>query len=78
MKNLSNDDLWAIVAPFPPKHRPHPKGGLPFVADRAALIGMVVVLRRGILWTTPPLEVGCGAGVTCWRRLRDWHQGVRK
>jgi transposase len=21
-----------------------------------------------------PLEMGCGSGVTCWRRLRDWQQ----
>jgi hypothetical protein len=21
----------------------------------------------------PPGELGCGSGVTCWRRLRDWH-----
>jgi transposase len=24
-----------------------------------------------------PQELGCGSGVTCWRRLRDWpHAGV--
>jgi transposase len=21
-----------------------------------------------------PQEMGCGAGMTCWRRLRDWQQ----
>jgi transposase len=21
-----------------------------------------------------PIELGCGSGVTCWRRLRDWTQ----
>lgn len=21
-----------------------------------------------------PQEMGCGSGVTCWRRLRDWHE----
>jgi transposase len=26
-----------------------------------------------------PLEMGCGSGMTCWRRLRDWQQaGVRQ
>jgi len=20
-----------------------------------------------------PQEMGCGSGMTCWRRLRDWH-----
>jgi hypothetical protein len=21
-----------------------------------------------------PQELGCGSGMTCWRRLRDWQQ----
>jgi len=21
-----------------------------------------------------PQEMGCGSGMTCWRRLRDWHK----
>src|SRR5436309_16045522 len=26
----------------------------------------------GIPWQMFPQELGCGAGMTCWRRLRDW------
>ena len=26
----------------------------------------------GIPWELLPQEMGCGSGVTCWRRLRDW------
>lgn len=74
MKKLIDDELWAIVEPLLPAHRPHPKGGRPFVDDRAALTGIVFVLKSGIPWTMLPAELGCGAGVTCWRRLRDWHQ----
>jgi len=22
----------------------------------------------------PPQELGCGSGMTCWRRLRDWQE----
>jgi transposase len=28
----------------------------------------------GISWEMLPQEMGCGSGVTCWRRLRDWQQ----
>lgn len=42
--------------------------------DRAALTGIVFVLRTGIQWRELPSEMGCGSGVTCWRRLRDWQQ----
>jgi hypothetical protein len=33
--------------------------------------------RRGrVPWRLlPARELGCGSGVTCWRRLRDWQQG---
>jgi transposase len=41
------------------------------VGDRAALAGIVFVLRTGVAWRDLPKGFGC-AGVTCWRRLRDW------
>lgn len=72
MKRLIDDELWALVHPLLPPHAPHPKGGRPFVDDRAALTGIVFVLRSGIPWEMLPGELGCGSGVTCWRRLRDW------
>lgn len=40
--------------------------------DRAALGGIVFVLRHGLRWRDLPVELGCGSGVTCWRRLRRW------
>ena len=27
-----------------------------------------------IPWEFPPQELGFGSGMTCWRRLRDWHE----
>ena len=71
-KPLVSDDLWAVVAPLLPAEPPKPKGGRPRVPDRAALTGIVFVLRSGIPWEMLPQELGCGSGVTCWRRLRDW------
>ena len=72
---LISDGLWAIVAPLLPPEPPKPKGGRPrTISDRAALTGIVVVLRSGIPWEMLPQELGCGSGMTCWRRLRDWQR----
>jgi len=69
-----DDELWAIIAPLVPPERPKPKGGRPRVSDRAALEGIVYVLRTGIGWEHLPRELGCGSGMTCWRRLREWQR----
>jgi transposase len=71
-KPLVSDELWAIVAPLLPPEPPKPKGGRPRVPDRAALTGIIFVLKTGIQWEMLPQEMECGSGVTCWRRLRDW------
>ncbi len=70
--SLVSDDLWAVVAPLLPVEPPKPKGGRPRVPDRAALTGIIFVLKSGIPWEMLPQELGCGSGMTCWRRLRDW------
>ena len=72
-KQLVTDELWAIIEPLLPKEPPKPKGGRPRVPDRAALTGILFVLKTGIPWEYLPREMGCGSGMTCWRRLRDWH-----
>jgi transposase len=71
-KPLLPDDLWAEIAPLIPPGPPKPKGGRPRVPDRAALTGIIFVLKSGIPWELLPREMGCGSGMTCWRRLRDW------
>ena len=70
---LVPDDLWAAVAPLLPPARRKPKGGRPPIPDRAALAGILFVLKSGIPWEMLPAEMGCGSGMSCWRRLRDWH-----
>ena len=69
---LVPDDLWAAVEPLLPPARPRPKGGRPPIPNRAALTGIVFVLKTGIQWEDLPAEMGCGSGMSCWRRLRDW------
>ena len=71
-KPLVTDDLWALIKPLIPKRPARPKGGRPPVGDREALTGILFVLRTGIPWEYLPQEMGCGSGMTCWRRLRDW------
>ena len=71
---LISDDLWNLIAPLLPPLRSKPKGGRPRVPDRDCLRGIVFVLRSGIPWEMLPQELGCGSGMTCWRRLRDWQE----
>ena len=69
---LVSDELWAYITPLLPPHPPQPKGGNSWKPDRPARCGILDVLRTGIGWNDLPLELGCGSGSTCWRRLRDW------
>lgn len=73
-KQLVSDELWDQIAPLLPAEPPKPKGGRPRIPDRQALAGIVFVLKTGIPWEDLPQEMGCGSGMTCWRRLRDWQQ----
>ena len=73
-KALIAEELWEIIEPLLPPEPPKPKGGRPRIPDRAALTGIVFVLRSGLQWEMLPQEMGCGSGMTCWRRLRDWHK----
>lgn len=76
-KPLLTDELWERIQPLLPPEQPKPKGGRPRIPDRAALTGILFVLRSGIGWEYLPREMGCGSGMSCWRRLRDWeHAGV--
>ena len=73
-KPLLSDRLWAVIEPLIPPEPPKLRGGRPRISDRAALTGILFVLRSGTPWELLPREMGCGSGMTCWRRLRDWQR----
>jgi transposase len=62
-KLLVSDDLWAAIAPLLPPEPPKPKGGRPRLPDRAALTGILFVLKTGLPWEYLPAEMGCGSGM---------------
>ena len=73
-KPILDDDLWTVIEPLLPAPKPrrfrHP--GRKPISHRQALTGILFVLKTGIGWEDLPQELGCGSGMTCWRRLRDW------
>ena len=78
-KSLLDDELWELIEPVLPPDVVKPKGGRPPLDNRRVLTGIVFVLKTGIPWEYLPQELGCGCGMTCWRRLHAWQQaGVWK
>jgi transposase len=76
-KPLLSDELWAEIEPWLPPPPLRPKGGRRRLDYRKALTGIIFVLKTGIPWEDLPQEMGCGSGMTCWRRLEEWQrQGV--
>lgn len=68
------DDLWELLEPVLPPDKPKGSNGRPAVPNRNALTGILFVLRTGIPWEDLPQEMGCGSGMTCWRRLEAWQE----
>ena len=70
---LIPDALWEEAERLLPAHPPSPKGGRPRVSDRACLTALTYLLREGCTYRGLPCrELGCGSGVTVWRRLQEW------
>ena len=73
-KQLITDELWAVIKPLLPPEPEKLRGGRPRVPDRDVLRGILFVLSTGLPWEYLPPEMGCGSGMTCWRRLKEWHE----
>ena len=79
-KPILDDELWELIEPLlpPAKPRRFRYPGRKPIDNRKALTGILFVLRTGIGWEYLPQEMGCGSGMTCWRRLRDGQKaGIR-
>ncbi len=74
-KVLVGEELWGLVEPLIPKvERRHRFPGRKRIDDRKVLTGILFVLQTGIPWEYLPQEMGCGSGMTCWRRLKEWQE----
>ena len=75
-KPILDDDLWALIEPLlpPAKQRRHRYPGRKPLDNRAVLTGILFILQTGLRWDLLPREMGCGSGMSCWRRLRDWQE----
>jgi transposase len=71
---IVSDEPWSLIEPFLPGPGAKQVEGRPRVPDRQALRRILLVLHTGIQWECLPQELGFGSGMTCWRRLRDWHE----
>ena len=74
-KKLVSDELWSQVEPLLPKHEPTPKGGRLRIPDRAALTGIIFVLKTGMPWEDLPEEMGCGSGAQTSGLAESWCLG---
>lgn len=73
---LLPDALWERIEPLlvPLKPRRFRFPGRKPLTHRQALTGILFVLRTGIRWNDLPLELGCGSGSACRKRLQAWQQ----
>ncbi|ATB51541.1 transposase [Corallococcus macrosporus DSM 14697] len=68
-RELVPDARWKRMAPLRPRRRHAPTRGRARCDDRAALRGIMFVLKTGIAWEDLRAEVFGVSGITCWRRL---------
>lgn len=69
------DEAWERIRPLIPGRAERVPRGRARLDDRAVLDGIVHVLMTGIGWCALPKSLGCGSGMTCWRRWREWQSG---
>ncbi len=73
-REILPEELWTLIEPLLPPDKEPKSNGRPAVPNRGALTGILFVLRTGIPWEYLPQEMGCGSGMTCWRRLAKWQE----
>jgi transposase len=74
-EEVLTDQLWErleLLLPAHPRRFRYP--GRKRADDRAALEGILYVIRTGIGWNRLPTALFGASGATCWRRLTEWHE----
>jgi len=74
-REIVKEELWKKIEPLLPPEKPKGSNGRPPISNRQAFTAIVFVLKTGIPWEDLPQEMGCGCGMTAWRRLEKW-QGL--
>ena len=73
-KPILPDSVWWLVEPLVSGSSDRHSSGRRPITDRRTLTGILYVLLLGVPWDQLPYEMGCGAGMTCLRRLRRWQR----
>ena len=78
VKQLVPDELWMIIEPLLPPEPPKPNGGRPRVPDRAALAGIIYVLKSGIPWGMLASTLASGSRTRCSGRTVSELRATRR
>jgi transposase len=71
---IVSDGLWERIEPLLPQvERNLRYPGRKRLDNRQVMCGILFVLYTAIPWEFLPQELGFGSGMTCWRRLAEWH-----
>ena len=63
-KPIFADQLWLLLEPLITNHKRRLRySERKLIPDRAALTGILLVLKTGIGWEYLPQEIGCGNGM---------------
>jgi transposase len=74
-EQVLTDQLWKRLEPLvPTPARRYRFPGRRRVDNRAALEGILFMVRAGIRWNDLPTTTSGVSGATCWRRLKECHE----
>ena len=74
-EQVLTDQLWKRLEPLiPTPARRYCFPGRRRVDNRAALEGILFVVRTGTRWNDLPTWAFGISGAPCWRRLQEWHE----